>query len=247
VTREAAVIVTGALGGIGRALCSVFRSQGCRVVGTDKTTSGEPTADVLPIDLSRICSDPAYFSVSVDALQKALGDFRLRALINNAAVQITRPVEELTGSDWQATFQVNVIAPFLLSQAFLRRLQADKGCVVNIVSIHATLTKPGFAAYATSKAALAGLTRSLAVELGTRVRVNAIAPAAVDTPMLREGFAGRPHLLDSLGHAHPIGRIATAEEIATAAAFLASDQAEFITGTVLHVDGGISARLHDPV
>ena len=114
-------------------------------------------------------------------------------------------------------------------------------------SVHATATKPGFIAYATSKTALVGLTRSLAVDLGPRVRVNCILPAATDTPMLRAGFEGNPQGLAELGAMHPIGRIATPEEVAHVAVFLASKDAAVITGAAFAIDGGIGGRLHDPV
>jgi NAD(P)-dependent dehydrogenase (short-subunit alcohol dehydrogenase family) len=126
-------------------------------------------------------------------------------------------------------------------------LEKARGSVVNISSVHATLTKPGFSAYATSKAALLGMTRALAVDLGPRVRVNCVTPAATDTPMLRAGFEGNPAELSALAAMHPSGRIATPEEIARVVLFLASDAASAITGAALAADGGIGGRLHDPV
>jgi NAD(P)-dependent dehydrogenase (short-subunit alcohol dehydrogenase family) len=240
----AAAVVTGSSGGIGQALCKAFRAKGYRVIGIDLVPSD--TVDVyLDIDLARLV-EAAYFAASMARILDALSRSPLRALVNNAALQITRPVTELTAEDWQSSLGVNVIAPFLLSRGLCDRLARDKGCIVNIGSVHARLTKPGFAAYSTSKAALEGLTRALAVELRSRVRVNVLAPGAVDTPMLRAGFAGNPDALAALGEAHPLGRIATPEEIARAACFLASDDAEFVTGAVLQVDGGVGARLHDP-
>jgi NAD(P)-dependent dehydrogenase (short-subunit alcohol dehydrogenase family) len=138
------------------------------------------------------------------------------------------------------------VAPLHLAQALLSDLEAAVGSVVNIASIHAVATKPGFVCYATSKAALVGLTRAMAVDLGPRIRVNALLPAAVDTPMLRESFSGSETALGELGRMHPAGRIARPEEVARAAVFLASDQASFMTGAAVHVDGGIAGRLHDP-
>jgi NAD(P)-dependent dehydrogenase (short-subunit alcohol dehydrogenase family) len=125
-------------------------------------------------------------------------------------------------------------------------LSNANGSVVNISSIHSTLTKPGFVCYATSKAALGGLTKSAAVELGAKVRINAINPAATATPMLVAGFEDKESALRELGSMHPLGRIAEPEEIARTAVFLASEKASFINGACLNVDGGISARLHDP-
>ena len=148
--------------------------------------------------------------------------------------------------DWHDTLDVNLLAPFLLTQALLNNLERGNGSVVNISSVHARATKPGFVCYATSKAALAGLTRALAVDLGSRVRVNSINPAAVITPMLLEGFKGRDDQYAELAKMHPLGRIAEPSEIAQMAVFLASNKASFISGTAFNVDGGILSRLHDP-
>jgi NAD(P)-dependent dehydrogenase (short-subunit alcohol dehydrogenase family) len=108
------------------------------------------------------------------------------------------------------------------------------------------LTKPNFSAYATSKSALEGLTRALAVELGSSVRVNAIAPAAIETPMLQAGFEGNPDGLTQLANHHPSGRLGQAGEVAQLAHFIAQFPSRFLNGAVLGLDGGIAARLHDP-
>jgi NAD(P)-dependent dehydrogenase (short-subunit alcohol dehydrogenase family) len=126
-------------------------------------------------------------------------------------------------------------------------LEVAAGAVVNIASIHATLTKPEFVAYATSKAALVGMTRDMAVELGKRVRVNAICPGAIDTDMLRAGFEGKEHEFRLLEKAHPTGSIGTPDDVAKLAVFLASPNNAFFTGGVYSIDGAIGARLHDPV
>jgi NAD(P)-dependent dehydrogenase (short-subunit alcohol dehydrogenase family) len=118
--------------------------------------------------------------------------------------------------------------------------------VVNVASIHALSTKPRFVTYATSKAALVGLTRAMAIDLGPKLRVNAICPAATATQMLLSGFGKSTDKLAELSAKHPLGRIATAEEVAQAALFLASEAASFISGVTLNVDGSIGARLHDP-
>jgi len=243
---QRAIIITGSSGGIGRALCSAFRAEGRYVIGLDIVESDAPDTTVIA-DLSRFCAEPDHRQSVAESLERAIGGKPLHALINNAAVQVLANIEQLKVDDWQQTLQVNLLAPFLLTQLLLARLEAAAGSVVNIASIHATLTKPGFTAYATSKAALVGLTRSMAVELGGRVRVNAIAPAAVDTPMLRGGFADAPEKLKLLESVHPAGRIAQPQEIARSACFLTSGNAGFITGAVLQLDGGIGSRLHDPV
>lgn len=241
-----AAIVTGAAGGIGSALCRAFRGAGLRTIGLD-IGSTRPDCDAyVEADLERLCVDAQYRRETTNKLIGELDEAELHALVNNAAVQILGRSDELTTEAWQRTLNVNVLAPFLLAQALLPRLEAGHGSVVNISSIHATLTKPGFVAYATSKAALVGLTRSMAVDLGARVRVNAICPAAIATPMLLDGFKQSASALGALAGMHPLGRIGTPDEVANAALFLASPEARFISGAVLDVDGGIGGRLHDP-
>ena len=242
------VLITGANGAIGRSLCDVFHQNGWHVLGTDVTEEQKARCEAwVAMDLARLCKDDGYHDDRIKRLKGHLPNGRLHVLINNAAVQITNTVDRQTVAQWQQTFQVNVMAPFLLIKAFYETMSRCRGVVINIGSIHARLTKPGFTAYAASKAALAQMTRSLAVELGRRVRVNAIAPAAVDTPMLAEGFKGNESALQELIDFHPTGAIGTPEQVAQAALFLSRDDVPFLNGAVLALDGGISARLHDPV
>ncbi|MCI0504636.1 MAG: SDR family oxidoreductase [Gammaproteobacteria bacterium] len=244
---QRAVLITGANGGIGQALCRKFRGTGWKVIGTDRdATSGLDVDSYISMELGRLSRDTKYLIDRLNAIQAAIPETGLRALINNAAIQIVSPVEQLTADDWHTTLDVNLLAPFLLTQALLPELEKAKGSVINIASIHAQLTKPHFSAYATSKAALVGLTRSLAVELGSRVRVNAICPAAIATPMLVAGFDQNPGGLDELASYHPTGTIGTPDEVALAALYLADANSKFLNGAVLELNGGIAARLHDP-
>ena len=238
-------LITGAGGGIGRALCTEFKNDGYYVIATDLTRVSNVTCDqFVEADLKALCRDEVYLKDFLQHLQQpATG---LTALVNNAALQILNKTEAVSVQDWRDTLDVNLLAPFLLTQALLPQLEKGSGSVVNIGSVHAVATKPGFVCYATSKAALSGLTRALAIDLGSRVRVNAINPAAVATPMLREGFRGKDELYEALASMHPLGRIAEPVEVARVALFLASDKAAFITGSTFNVDGGILSRLHDP-
>ena len=133
-----------------------------------------------------------------------------------------------------------------MTKLLLPELEATKGSIINISSIHATLTKSNFVAYATSKAALSGLTRSMAVDLGSRVRVNAIEPAAIETQMLIAGFNDNPAQLEKLKHCHPAGKIGQVDELAKLAIAIASDGMSFLHGTCVPFDGGIRSRLFDP-
>ena len=240
-------LITGANGDIGRALCAAFRGAGWKIVASDQDEAAASPVDAYHVvDLARLCRDTAYQADRLACLRAELAGDGLHVLVHNAATQIVAPVEQLTTGDWHTTLDVNLIAPFLLSQALLPGLQQANGSIINIASIHARLTKPCFTAYATSKAALVGLTRSLAVELGGRVRVNAICPAAIATTMLDAGFANNPHGLARLASHHPSGRIGTTEEVAHAALYLAEADGAFLNGAVIGLDGGIASRLHDP-
>jgi NAD(P)-dependent dehydrogenase (short-subunit alcohol dehydrogenase family) len=238
-------LITGAAGGIGQALCREFKKNGYLVIATDRVElSGLVCDRFVKSDLQSLCRDEGSLQKFVTEVN--IPEDGLTALVNNAAVQILNKTSEISLQDWRDTLDVNLLAPFVLTQALLSALKKAGGSVINIGSVHAVATKPGFVCYATSKAALVGLTRALAVDLGGRVRVNAVNPAAVATPMLREGFRGKEDRLAALAEMHPIGRIAEPEEVARAVVFLSSSEASFVTGAIFNVDGGILSRLHDP-
>lgn len=239
-------LITGAAGGIGQALCLAFRRAGYRVIGTDCKPVVDDCDVFITADLEALVRDDRSCEETLEGFRAVLEAGSLNVLVNNAALQIKKPAEQLSVRDWQRSFDINVVAPFALVQGLLPELKRSRGSVVNIASVHARLTKPGFAAYATSKSALVGMTKSLAVDLGGSVRVNCINPAATETPMLVAGFAGCEEELAQLGRCHPLGRIADAHEVAQVAVFLASEAASFVNGAAIDVDGGIGARLHDP-
>lgn len=239
------VLVTGAGGGIGKAICEVFLEQGYKVIGVDCRKTAKLPYEILQFDISRLSHVDATCESFYRRIEE-LAEGHLDALINNAAVQIVKPVQEITATDWNVTLATNLLAPFWLVQRFLPMLRAAKGNVVNIASIHAAVTKSEFTLYATSKGALVALTRSLAIELAPDVRVNAVLPAATDTPMLRAGFKDNADGLQVLGDYHPLGRIAQPEEVAQVALFLSSQKASFMTGAAVNVDGGVGTCLHDP-
>ncbi len=240
--------ITGANGAIGQALCSAFHDAAWRVVASDKAKSAAFDVDAyIPVDLKQLCCNDAYQDEVFAGLREELHDSGLHLLINNAAVQIVAPVEQLSANDWHTTLDVNLVAPFLLTKTLLPELKKGNGSVINIASIHAQLSKPHFTVYAASKAALVGMTRSLAVELGSYIRVNAISPAAIATPMLKAGFKDNPQGLALLSSYHPSGCIGATKDIVEAALYLAEAEGAFLNGTVISLDGGIASRLHDPV
>lgn len=241
-------IITGAGGGIGRALVSRFAAEGYRVIAIDRIErpSDFDSVEYLQADLQALVADPGYAETLIGEISRSSSDAGLDVLINNAAIQILGGVETLSLEDWRRTLDVNLLAPFRLTQGLLRDLERTSGCVVNISSIHARLTKADFVAYATSKAALSGMTRALAVDVGGRIRVNAIEPAAIATEMLKAGFEASPERYALLEACHPQGRIGTPEEVAALALALVSGELRFLHGACIGMDGGIGNRLFDP-
>lgn len=238
--------VTGIHGGIGVHICAVLKEKGYMLIGVDKVEGEKRTDHQYAFDIRHLHDDPK----SIDPIMCEIDDItggRLDLLVNNAATQIVKPVAEMEVADWDVTLETNLVAPFMLIKKFLPALKKARGSIVNVSSIHANSTKPGFVAYATSKGALVSMTRAMAVDFGSMgVRVNSILPAATDTPMLRAGFEGNGEGFERLGAMHPIGRIASPVEVAEVIAFLGSKEASYITGSCIQIDGGIGGRLHDP-
>lgn len=246
--RQSAVVVTGCAGAVGRAICCAFRDVGDHVIGTDLPTSDAQDVDeFVPADLASVARDNAVRELFLRDLLVAIGDRPLRVLINNAATQELYSTADLPADSWARTLDVNLSAAFFLVQGLLSELAEAKGSVINVASVHAQATKPKFVAYATSKAALVGMTRALAVDVGAHVRVNAICPAAIDTPMLRAGFEGEEGALGKLKSFHPVGHIGGVEDVASACVYLADSSSSFVNGAILVLDGGILGRLHDPL
>ena len=246
------VLVTGAAGGIGSVLVTALAAAGWAVVGSDHPKA-TPDASTLqnclgwiPADLAALSHDPRHIKIFYSAVLSATAGQDVMAIVHNAALQRLGSFKELSATDWHDTIEVNLLAPAAISRALLLQLQRQRGSIVHIGSIHSQLTKPGFTAYATSKAALAGLTRAMAVELGDTVRVNAIEPAAIATPMLEAGFADAPNLKGQLEAFHPTGAIGSPPDVARAVLFLLDPANSFLNGCVLPLGGGIHSRLHDP-
>jgi glucose 1-dehydrogenase len=237
-------------GGIGRATVALFAEKGWRVIGVDRTSFGKDfPANGLFIqgDISRPESMEAIFN-QVQAFTETLD-----ALISNAAVQVAKPLVETSVEEWDMVIANNLRPAFLLSKLAHPLLKmAGGGAIVNVSSVHAVQTSANIAAYATSKGGLLALTRAIAIEFASdNIRVNAILPGAVDTPMLRAGL-NRGHLagedvhtrLDNLARKTVNGRVGRPEEIAHAIFFLADNsQSSFMTGQAMIVDGGATARL----
>lgn len=246
------VLVTGAAGGIGSVIVRALNGAGWKVIGTDHP-SMQPDSQTrnsciewVPVNLIDIVKDSRQLDTFVGAIHSAQESNPLYGIVHNAALQKKGPFKELTQNDWTDTLSVNLIAPVIINKALLTLLINQHGAIVNISSIHSCLTKPDFTAYATSKAALSGLARAMAVELGERIRVNTIEPAAISTPMLEAGFADNPDLKFKLKEFHPTGSIGEPTDVSRAVLFLLDPSNSFVNGSILNVSGGIHSRLHDP-
>lgn len=246
------VIVTGAAGGIGTALIESLVEENWAVIATDHPSQIPSKANKarcknwIAADLKDLIQDRETLETFKNQIADELTDTECMAIVHNAAIQKLGNFEGLSAEDWSTTFEVNVLAPALISRSLLPLLKEKQGSIVHIGSIHSQLTKPGFTAYATSKAALAGLTKAMAVELGGLVRVNAIEPAAIETPMLNAGFEKNPGLKAELERFHPTGSIGQPQDVSNAVIFLLDPSNRFLNGCILALGGGIHNRLHDP-
>jgi NAD(P)-dependent dehydrogenase (short-subunit alcohol dehydrogenase family) len=245
--RERVVLVTGGTRGVGRATGEAFHRKGARVaLAARDATRGHAAAAALGGALF-IQTDVRRMADCERAVSDTLGRFgRLDVLVNNAGVIYrNRTIDQLTEDEWDETFDVNVKGAFLMSRAALPALRAAKGTIVNVSSYAGLVGFAGSAAYAASKAALVNFTRSLALDHAAEgIRVNAVCPGSVDTDMIHAAWNALPDpaaAARAWAAKHPLGRIATAAEVAAAILFLASDDARFVTGVALPVDGGITA------
>ena len=244
------LLITGAAGGIGRATVKVFSEEGWQVIGVDRS----PKYDEFPQGGFYIQSDISLPEKLEEIYEKvsAITD-TLDAVVHNAGVQIAKPLIETTAKEWDMVMASNLRSVFLGSKLAYPLLKAQGGgAIVNVSSVHAVATSANIAAYAASKGGLLALTRAMAIEFADdEIRVNAILPGAVDTPMLRAGL-NRGHVgdgdmidrLENLARKTVNGRVGQPEEIARSIYFLADNaQSSFMTGQAMIVDGGATARL----
>jgi len=241
------VLITGVSGGIGHATAELFSAEGWFVIGVDYKPENHTAANhYIQADVS-VAAD---VSNTIGQVKQTTG--RLDALVNNAAIQICKPILDMSVAEWDSVMAVNVRSAFLFAQNAHPILKESQGSIVNISSVHAIATSANITAYAASKGALTALTRALAIEFAPdQIRVNALLPGAVDTSMLRAGL-GRGHLtgnhadqmMQQLARKTVMGRIGRPEEIAQVILFLADrDKSSFVTGQMLVVDGGATIRL----
>ena len=233
--------VTGASRGIGRAIAAELAARGATVVGTATSETGaagivEALASSNGKGIVLDVRNAAACDAAIDAIQKEFGS--LGILVNNAGITQDTLAMRMKDDDWGAVIETNLSAVFRLSRGVLRgMLKARAGRIVNITSVVGSAGNAGQANYAAAKAGVAGLTRALAKEVGSRgITVNCVAPGFIDTDMTKGLSATQ---VEALTAQIPLARLGKPEDIAAAVAFLASPQAGYITGTTLHVNGGM--------
>ena len=239
--EQKTLVLTGASQGIGHATAKLFEENGWRVITCSRRAFSRECPwqagpeDHIQIDLG----DPDHRSIGLAELKKRLAGDALHALVNNAGISPKSENGERLGptvtgmATWRLVFEVNFFAPIILARGLMDELSKGRGSIVNVTSIAGSRVHP-FAgtAYATSKAALAALTREMAADFGSLgIRVNAIAPGEIDTPILSPGTRA---LVNDI----PLHRLGTPEEVAQTIYFLCDDQSSYVTGSEIHINGG---------
>ncbi len=235
-------IVTGSGRGIGKAIALDLAREGYNVVITSlHKEHAKSVADEIGSNAISIGGNVAKEEDCRTIIAKTIEKFgSIDLLVNNAGIQKATPINKISIEEWNAIMDVNLRGSFLCSrEAVKHMIKAERGCIINIASVHHVIPKPLYAHYATSKAGLVMLTKTMALELARHnIRVNAIAPGAIDTDMnitLRE-----PEKLKQINELIPLGRIGNAREISELVIFLASEKASYITGSIITVDGGLT-------
>jgi len=241
-------LVTGGAAGIGRGIVERFAEAGARVAVFDCDRAGAEDV-VSTVGGLAIEGDVASDIDARRAVAETVARFGvLDVLVNNAGIEIHGTVEQMEPEQWDRVLAVNLRGSYLFSRYAVPHMRGRGGAIVHISSVHALVSWPGEPAYDASKAGLVGLTRCMALDCGPHgIRVNAVCPGYIRTPMLDRWLATEPDPDATMRHVvgfHPLGRMGTPRDIADACLFLASDAAAFITGTCLVVDGGLTAAGH---
>jgi glucose 1-dehydrogenase len=246
-------IVTGSSSGIGQGIAIRLATEGANVVvnyrgnsqGADETVKQIEAAGSKAIIVQADVSTIADTQKLVDQAWQQLG--RCDILVNNAGIEKGANFWDVTEQDYDTVLDVNLKGPFFTTQAFVRRLRNASlpGRIINISSVHEDMAFPHFSTYCASKGGMRMLTRNLAVELGPlNITINNIAPGAIVTPINKSLLQDKPKL-DALLKNIPLGRLGGCDDVSALAAFLASDEAAYVTGSTYVIDGGLMVNYHE--
>jgi NAD(P)-dependent dehydrogenase (short-subunit alcohol dehydrogenase family) len=245
-------IITGSASGIGRASAKEFAKEGALVVvadinlaGAQETVKQIESAGGVALAVRTDVADPESVE---DLVQQALRSFgRINVLFNNAAIQVNKTVEDTTVEEWTREISVNLGGVFLCSKFSMPHLRKTKGCIVNMASVNGFFVEPQCAGYCATKGGIIALTKAMAIDHGKEgIRVNCICPGYIDAGLAWGYFEVQPNPAEArkaAGKLHALWRIGQPEEVARVAAFLASDDASFMTGSTVEVSGGIGVGL----
>jgi len=250
--KDRIVVITGAGSGIGRACAIEFANEGAQVVAADINLPGaEETVRQIATNRKRAVAFKT--DVSKPDSVKELVDFTIRtfkkidSLVNNAAIQVNKTVEDITFDEWNLQMSVNVGGIFLCSKYFLPHLRNTKGSIVNMSSVNGYFVEPTCAGYCTTKAAIIGLTKAMAIDHGHEgIRINCICPGYIDAGLAEGYFQSQPDPAKArteAGRLHALWRIGKPEEVARVAVFLSGEDSSFMTGSSVVVDGGFGSGL----
>ncbi|MGA2630525.1 MAG: SDR family oxidoreductase [Terriglobia bacterium] len=250
--RDRVVVVTGGGSGIGRASAIAFASEGARVAVADiRIAAAEETARHIETAKGvawAVKADVSSAESVQELVHKTIETFsRVDALLNNAAIQVNKTVEDTTVDEWNREIGVNLGGVFLCSKFFLPHLKKTKGCIINMSSVNGFFVEPTCAGYCATKGGIIALTKAMAIDHGKDgVRVNCICPGYIDAGLAWEYFETQPNpttAREAASKLHALWRIGKPEEVGRVAVFLASDDASFMTGTAVVVSGGFGSGL----
>lgn len=240
------VLITGVSGGIGIATAKLFSENGWYVIGVD-LQNPDNSSHIDHFILRNLSEAKEIEKIFEEIIET---ESHINALINNAAIQVCKPLVEILPAEWENLIRINLTSVYLSMRQAYPLMAKYGGAIVNISSVHAVATSKNISSYAASKGALLSLTRAMAIEFAdNNIRVNAVLPGAVDTSMLRDGlkrcvYNGDLNPFDELCKRTPLGRVGKPEEIAEAILFLSENKSSsYITGQLLIVDGGATAKL----
>jgi 3-oxoacyl-[acyl-carrier protein] reductase len=240
--QNTVALVTGGGSGMGEAIAETYAREGARVavVDVDGDAAKKVAARIGKSAIAVRCDVTKRGDIDAAVAETVKAFNGLDVLVNNAGVaHVNKPMLDIDEKEFDRVFAVNVKGLFMFSQAVVPLMRGKGGVIINIGSTAGLRPRPGLSAYNATKGAVHNLTKTLAVELAPdKIRVVAIAPVATDTPLLPTFLGPAPGMREKFIATVPLGRLATAQDIADAALFLASDEAKFLTGNIVEVDGG---------